>query len=514
MERTNNRTLLINMAASVVVFLVQLVMSFWVTPYVIEKLGESAYGFITLALNFTEYATLLTVAINSMASRFISISYNRGKYDEANEYFSSVFWFNIILSVIILIFSIFLVWNINSVIHVSDAQSNDVKITFALTFLNLIISFISTCYVATPFVTNRMDINAYVQIASKVVKLVLTVLLFILLIPRIYYVALANLIATLVALVIYVYIKKILTPEFSVSINFFNFKKLIVIAKSGMWMLLSNLSSLLLNGMDLLIANLLISPDAMGRLSVSKQLPMAVSSLLGYLANIFTASLTQLVAMNKKRELIEEIGFSIRILGTFLTVPFAGIIVYGISFLHLWLPNDVYSSREMMEIYILMMLTLSNIIVNAYMYCLHSLYIAINKVKMYSIVIFGCSIISVIMTITLTRYTSLGVFAIAGTSTIILSLVNLFWVPLYAEKMLEIKIFTFIKTILKNYLALLITCISFFVFRKFLIFNNWGLFLLSCMVSAVFGYFFAFGFILQRDERQRVKTVIIDKIRR
>ena len=299
MERTNNRTLLINMAASVVVFLVQLVMSFWVTPYVIEKLGESAYGFVTLALNFTEYATLLTVAINSMASRFISISYNQGKYDEANEYFSSVFWFNIILSGIILIFSLFLVWNINSVINVSDAQLNDVKITFALTFFNLIMSFISTCYVATPFVTNRMDINAYVQIVAKVVKLVLTVLLFILLIPRIYYVALANLIATNVALVIYIYIKKILTPEFSVKTSFFNFKKLIVIAKSGLWMLLSNLSSLLLNGMDLLIANLLISPDAMGRLSVSKQLPMAVSSLLGYMANIFTASLTQLVAMNK-----------------------------------------------------------------------------------------------------------------------------------------------------------------------------------------------------------------------
>ena len=85
MGQKNKKTLLINLGASLIVFLVQLVISFWVTPYVVGKLGESAYGFITLALNFTEYATLLTVAINSMASRFISISYNQNNVEEANE---------------------------------------------------------------------------------------------------------------------------------------------------------------------------------------------------------------------------------------------------------------------------------------------------------------------------------------------------------------------------------------------------------------------------------------------
>lgn len=512
MGQKNKKTLLINLGASLIVFLVQLIISFWVTPYVVGKLGESAYGFITLALNFTEYATLLTVAINSMASRFISISYNQNNVEEANEYFSSVFWFNIILSSIILVLSIFLVVNINHIINIPSSQINDVKITFALTFFNLIVSFISTCYAATPFVTNRMDYNAYVQIVSKFVRLVLTILLFLLCVPRIYYVGLANLIATLIALLIYMYIKNVLTPEFSIRLCYFSFKKLIIIAKSGVWMLLSNLSSLLLNGMDLLIANLLISPDAMGRLSVSKQLPMAVSSLLGYLSSIFTASLTQLVALGKKSELVEEIKFTFRILGTFLTVPFAGIIIYGISFLYLWLPEGVYTYAEIIEIYILMMLTLSNIIVNAYMYSLHSLYIAINKVKMYSIVIFVCSVISVFTTIILTKFSGLGVYAIAGTSTIILSLINLFWVPMYAEKVLNIKTFSFMKTIMKNYIALIMTCIIFKILSNFLVLNNWTYFLLSCMLSALIGYVFAFNFILKKEERKRVKDVISKKL--
>lgn len=98
-----SKQLIINLMASVIVVIVQLFINFWLSPYVIGKLGEAAYGFITLANNFTQYASLLTVAINSMAARFISIEYNRGNENEAQKYFSSVFWFNTILSVAILI---------------------------------------------------------------------------------------------------------------------------------------------------------------------------------------------------------------------------------------------------------------------------------------------------------------------------------------------------------------------------------------------------------------------------
>lgn len=160
-----------------------------------------------------------------------------------------------------------------------------------------------------------------------------------------------------------------------------------------------------------------------------------------------------------------------------------------------------------------MMLTLLNIIINAYMYSLHSLYIAINKVKTYSVVIFACSIVSILATITLTKYTNLGVFAIAGTSTLTLGLVNLLWVPMYAENLLEIHAFEFIKTIGKNYIALFGTCIGFLLLKNFLRFSNWISFLLSCLLSAILGYSFVFLFLLKKDEKVRIKAYICNKLR-
>ena len=159
MNKSNNTKLFINLVASLIVFVVQFFINFWLSPFIIEQLGENAYGFISLANNFTQYVTLLTIAINSMANRFISIEYNKGNSKEANGFFASVFWINVIISLLVLIISSILIINIENILNIESTLLIDVKITFALSFCNLIISFLSTCYISVTFVTNRMDLH-------------------------------------------------------------------------------------------------------------------------------------------------------------------------------------------------------------------------------------------------------------------------------------------------------------------------------------------------------------------
>ena len=499
-----NKQLFVNLGAGVIVFIVQFFINFWLSPFVVGRLGEEAYGFITLANNFTQYATLIAVSINSMASRFISLEYNRGNKEKANLYYASVFWMNVILSLLVFAAAAVLIFNIQSFINVTPALVRDVKLTFALSFLNLIISFISTCYNATTFVTNRMDLHAYTQIATNLVKMLVILGSFLLLTPHIYFVSLATALSSLVAFAIYLLLKRKLLPEFSISRKYFSLSKILELAKSGVWLLISDIGSLLLNGMDLLIANLLISQAAMGRLSISKQLPIAIGGLLGFLSNIFTASFTGILAQGDKEQLAREVKFTFKILGVFLAVPFAGLIVYGTHFFTLWLPESVYDLAGIRQVHILMLLTLSNVIVNAFMYSIHSLLIALDKVRAYSLMVLGCSIVSIVLTLLLTTKTGLGVYAIAGTSTIVLSLMNLIAVPLYAERTLKLKPLTFLRTIFKNHLALVITCILFFVLSRFLPFESWTQFILSCAFSALIGYILNFFILLNRDEKQRL----------
>ena len=77
MSNKANRQLAVNLIAQIASFLVSFGISFFVTPYVTNKLGSDAYGFITLADNFVNYASLITIALNSMASRLLRLRYTR-----------------------------------------------------------------------------------------------------------------------------------------------------------------------------------------------------------------------------------------------------------------------------------------------------------------------------------------------------------------------------------------------------------------------------------------------------
>lgn len=61
------------------------------TPYIVENIGTEAYGFVSLAKTFANYALIFTTALNTFAARFISIEYFDRNIKKAQQYFNSVF---------------------------------------------------------------------------------------------------------------------------------------------------------------------------------------------------------------------------------------------------------------------------------------------------------------------------------------------------------------------------------------------------------------------------------------
>jgi len=76
----NKKNTIINLFAALITLGVQMFIGFWLSHYVIGKLGEEAYGFLDLANNFVSYAGLVAVSINSMACRYISVDGKNVKY--------------------------------------------------------------------------------------------------------------------------------------------------------------------------------------------------------------------------------------------------------------------------------------------------------------------------------------------------------------------------------------------------------------------------------------------------
>ena len=106
-SESNTRQFVINLIFTVVAFVLNFGISFFITPYITNQFGSEAYGFVKLANDFASYATLLSIPLNSMASRFLMLEIERGNITEARKYYSSLTVANLVLAVTMVLLSFF-----------------------------------------------------------------------------------------------------------------------------------------------------------------------------------------------------------------------------------------------------------------------------------------------------------------------------------------------------------------------------------------------------------------------
>ena len=76
-RRSDSKAILLNIIWAVLAILVKYAINFLTTPYVTNNIGVEAYGFVSLANTFTSYIDLISIALNSFASRYIAIAYHQ-----------------------------------------------------------------------------------------------------------------------------------------------------------------------------------------------------------------------------------------------------------------------------------------------------------------------------------------------------------------------------------------------------------------------------------------------------
>jgi len=500
------KRLFINLISNIISFAVQLGISFILTPIIVEKVGNAAYGFIGLANNFVGYASILTVIINSMASRFITLEITKGNKEKANRYYSSVLVLDIVMSIIIAIISCVIITNLNSLINVPQELEKDVKLTFILAFINLILSINNTVFSIATFAKNRLDIDAGRNIIANVIKAIFLVVIFAICTPKIYYITIGGIIFTIIVLISNIVITKKIAPELSYNIKLFDKKCIKELTKSGIWNAINSLSRTLLTGLDLLIANIFIGADSMGLLSIAKTVPTSIENLLGTMAHVFTPNFIILYSQNKIKELVEEVNFSTKVIALIMIVPVAGFIAFGTEFFSLWLPSKTIT--EIQQIQILSILSLAPYIVSINNFTLFTLDSVTNNLKRPVVVTLIMSVLSTITTLVVLKYTDFGVYAVAGVSSMFWIIKVFIFNTINAAINLKIKWYTFFKQFFKNILCFVIIFILFYISKQFLILRTWKAFIGSVLTIGIIGYITGFMILLNKSEKQKILAKI------
>lgn len=500
-----NKQLEINMVAQIIAFIVSLGISFLLTPFIVNNVSSEAYGFVGLSNNFVSYAELVTIALNSMAGRFITIKIHQNDKIGANKYFTSVVFANIVLAFIVAILSLIIVLFLDKLVNIPSEILIDAKLLFALMFLNFIISIISGIFGVAVFATNKLYLSSIRNIAAQIIRVGILVIAYSAFKPAVWYLGLSACICTTYNLIWNIRYTKILLPDIEVKRKYFDSKSILEIISSGIWNTITKLSQILTSGLDLLITNLLINSAMMGILSIAKTVPTAITSLIVTVASVFSPSMTIAYAKNNKNELVNQINQAMKIMTIFTVIPNAVLVCFGKEFYRLWIPQE-----NIDLIYTLSVLSILNSVVSGVIYPLYNVFTITNKVKINSIVMILYGVISTTTTFTVLKFTDLGVYAIAGVSTgYALILPFIFHIP-YAAKYLDLKWYSFYNVALKSILCFSLLTILGMGINKLVFIDSWISLIFICMIYSVLALVLLLFIFLNKSER----IILIKKLKR
>lgn len=499
---SNNKQLLKNMTTSVISLALSWGIAFFLTPYIVKYLGTSSMGFVGLSESIIGYITIATVALNSMSGRYISLHYHRKEYELSNSYISATFFSNLIFAVTMMIGFFILTIFLENVINIPENLVTDVKILFVLLVISNAVCLIGGVFGSATFVSNRLDKSNTVGMVGNLLRSGILIMLFYFFEPKLWYFGLSGLFSNIYTLGWNYYWFKTLTPDLAIIKSIFDFKKVLELIKSGIWNLISSLSILINEGLDLLFANLFISANAMGILTLSKVFDGRIKTLAITLVNSFSPQNMQLYAENKIDKLCYNLLFSSRLMGVVASVPICIIFVYSDIFFKLWIPNENSQLIAGLCIVATALLMVALPYQGLWYLCIID-----NKLKESSISAISNSIMTFIITIVGVYFFEneiIRLFILVGTRTVMSSIRCLTFLPNFMSKIFKITKSEIYMPIIKTSITIIIGAIP-SLFLKYLISDyNWFNLILMASISGCINIIIGFYIILNTIERNFV----------
>lgn len=501
----NKKALIRNMIANIMCFVLNTVISFALTTYIINGIDGDVYQFVSMANSFTNYVTIITVALNSMAVRYIMISMER-KPEDAHKFYNSVIVANMILAAILVLPSALVVVFCDSFLKIAPAFVADVKINFALIFINFIANLIFSTTGQVYYLTNKLYINSLRTMEATILRAVVMFVLFWLCGDHIYFVAIASIVSTVYLTIANIYYRRKLLPEFRFNPKEYEWKKIKTLISSGIWNSVTKLSQVLTAEIDVLLTNMFINKENAEVMAASKTLPNVIAAFQVSVASIFTPNLTEIYAKEDKDGLKNAVKSAMRIMCVFTSIPNAMLIALGMGLYSLWLPNIPTKT-----IYILAVITAVNSVVTGILQPIYSIFTITNKVKQNSIAMTIYGIWSVITTLILLKCTNLGIYAIAGVSqlgSIVLAMI--FHLP-QGSKALELKKSTFVPEIIISVISFVSLSAIGYGMTILLPLNSWLNLLVCAVLMGLVGLLLNGYLVLNKEQRKMIIGKVLRK---
>ncbi|MED1739282.1 MATE family efflux transporter [Bacillus swezeyi] len=495
-----NKTFILNLGANMASFLLSVLFSMWLTPFVIKNLGVEAFGFVHLTQNMINYFSIITVALSAVVVRFFSVSAHRGAHDEARGYMNTYIVSSLALSVFLFLPLVGTVFLIDSIIRVPSGLLGDVQTALLIGSLLFLLTFFMSGFAAGPFFANKIYITSTIQAVQMLIRVVSVLCIFSWFAPKIWHIQLAALIAAVSACVLSIIFFKKLIPWFSFRIKDMSFKKCRKLLQAGGWSSVSQIGVLLFLQIDLMVANVMLGVSESGMYAAIIQFPLLIRTMSGTLAAVFSPTITLYYSRGDKEGLVRYANQAVRFNGIVLALPAALLGGLAGPFLTLWLGPSFEHLKWLLLIHA------GYLVVSLSPAPLFYIFTAYNKLKTPALTTVAFGAVNLLLAIALSGPAGLGLYGIAIAGAAALMLKNVVFTPIYASKITGERKRVFYKGIYAPLAGASFALAVCFAIQFFFPVDSLLSLIMTGLVATCAYVLFAYFVMLTKDERLAVSA--------
>lgn len=167
---TTKKRLAINVVMNWAATAVNMVVPFFLTPFVVRHLGAEGYGVWIIAVSTVSYLNLLDLGLRSAVIRFVSKAQAKGDLDEAATAIHAALWFRVLMASCVGLLSFILAAAIPHLFKIPHDLTRAAEITVMLCALGVGVTLIGGVFGAVLAALNRFDLLSFITMAQTLIR--------------------------------------------------------------------------------------------------------------------------------------------------------------------------------------------------------------------------------------------------------------------------------------------------------------------------------------------------------
>jgi membrane protein EpsK len=438
---------LINVGTNVTYVALNAIIMIWYTPFLLRHLGPAAYGMIPLTQSVIMYVSIVSASLNVSVVRQLAIDLNGGSIQQANQTFNTALAISLIACGVLLVPSGIAAYCFPLLFDLPSGMGLEVQFLFLSVVATVLFGIIGANFSVSSTVHSRFDLQNLVRAVVLLSRTAVVIVCFTFWPASLWHVSAALILAAAINLVGDILIWRRMTPQLNLdrrAIDAGRYRKLV--SFSG-WSSVNQIGTLLLIQVDIIVVNIMFGAEATGQYGSV----MLFATLITTMTMTISGVLSPAIIMRSAQDDIEGVRRiavrAVKFLCIGLAVPVGLLCGFGRPILSLWL------GPEFAELDVLLILLVGHLSINLAARPLVYIITAYDKVRVEALFTVGLGLLSVVLSVAVSKWGLWGVLGVALTVGALRSLKNVLFVSTYSAAIMRLPWWTFYTPLLAGSLG-------------------------------------------------------------